>query len=265
MREGFSFEKGINDETGQELSVRSFEQTSTRGDGTVEKAGRFNKIDIDFGAASHIAIHQEGVIAGSQFNSDLFASPDTLVDFLKNQLPQELEYDQFGRCEITLDLESGENKPVGWSGVKSIEEIQSLDPDISISKEIRMPGGVLGEEQGIQGAWYPEMERNTEGRFVVALDKDGQVKNEKAKFEPLANVATVPADSVDSLLRTNKMTLIIQKDRQTEKPKVLTIFPGENAPAFPAKIDTESYKSNSLESGSLESKFWENHVFLKRA
>ena len=41
------------------------------------------------------------------------------------------------------------------------------------------------------------------------------------------------------------------------------MFPGENAPAFPAKIDTETYKADSLGVDSQESKYWQEHVFLK--
>ena len=200
------------------IVLKNIDQITTRGDGKLEKGETFNKEDIDFGAASHLNIHQSGEVAGSQFNGKVFSNPDEVVSRVKLNLPGQLQYDQFGRCEITMELAVSDNEPVGWSGVKSIAEVKKINPETQIVKEARIPGGIKGEENGIEGTWYPEMIRTEAGAFVVATNESGEVKNTKAKFEPLSNIAMVAEDSFGDALKTEKITLIIQKDRTTSKP-----------------------------------------------
>ena len=94
---------------------------------------------------------------------------------------------------------------------------------------------------------------------VSLIDENGEVKNLKGKFEPNANIVSLPSKSAE----TNKITVIMQKDKSTGKPTVLTIFPGENAPAFPAKINSESYKASTL-GNTQETRFWKDHAFIQQ-
>src|SRR3989344_1657177 len=163
------------------------EQTTTRGE-TMEKGAEFQKADIDFTAA----------------------------------------IDQFNRAEITITINKKDSSPIGYTGVKSIEEIKTLYPEADIKQEVRIPGGEPGVEDGVVGAWYPETDKNPEtGRFEVVKDEAGNVKNPKGKFEPNVNIATVDAERYKKDAGTSEITVIIQKDRKTEKPVVLTIFPGK--------------------------------------
>lgn len=242
----------------------TMEQITTRGDGTLEKADEFNKADIDFGAAlDHLNIHHGGEVAGSQFNGEIFQNSEDVRSLLEKILPDTLNYDQFGRAELTLDVKHEGEQPLGYTGVKSIEELQTLFPDAVVEQKARIAGGAEGEEDGVRGSWYPEMEKDpATGRFVVAKNPDGSVKNPNGKFESLANIATVSSDKFREVSKTDKVTVIIQKGRDTAKPTVLTIFPGENAPAFPAKINSESYKASTL-GDTKETNFWNEHVFIR--
>lgn len=239
------------------------EQTTTRGE-TMEKGAEFQKADIDFTAAiEHLKIHHGGEVAGSQFNGEVFASPQDVQALIESSLPTTMNYDQFGRAEITITINKKDSGPMGYTGVKSIEEIKTLYPEADIKQEIRIPGGEPGVEDGVEGAWYPESARNPEtGRFEVVKDEVGNVKNPKGKFEPNVNIATVDGESFKKVAGTSEITVIIQKDRKTEKPVVLTIFPGENAPALPTKINTEDFKLNTL-SNTKEEAFWKKTAFIK--
>lgn len=267
QRMGFGLPKAQS-EAGQEkfsgFSAK-IEQMTTRGNGIVEKTATFRKENIDFGASiDHLRIHREGVVAGSQFNGKLFENPQDLQKLLLKLLPEEINYDQYSRAELTLDISKPDNDPVGYSGVKSVEEIKALFPEADFKVESRIPGGMEDEEQGVKGAWYPEMRRNSEtGQFEVIKDEDGNIQNPKGKFEPMANIAYVSKDQFEQVSKTNKVTLIIQKDNQTGKPTILTIFSGENAPAFPVIIKSgEEDVVNTLRD-SKEQKFWEKYAFLK--
>ncbi|TSC76087.1 MAG: hypothetical protein G01um101433_817 [Parcubacteria group bacterium Gr01-1014_33] len=246
------------------ISVRKMEQITTRGDGKVETGEEFRGQDIDFGVAlEHLKIHQDGEVAGSQFNGEIFRRSDQMKDLLGRLLPFRLQYDQYGRAELTFTVSHRERKPIGWTGVKSHEEIKRIFPGAVIEKQPRMPGGIEAEEQGIQGSWYPEMARNPEtGQFVVARDEQGSVKNLKGKFEPLAYVAAIPKEKFQEISATDKITVIIQKDTKTGRPVILTVFPGENAPAFPTKIDSADYKMSTL-GDTKETSFWEQHAFIQ--
>lgn len=240
----------------------TFEQVTTRGDGKLELHDRFGKDEIDFGAVrDHLRIHEGGQIAGSQFNGDIFQSPDDVVRAVQKLLPETMSYDQFDRAEITLDVKLGSDQPIGGTGVKSLDEIHKQYPDARIEKRARIPGGFPGVEEGEDGIWYPETVRDSDsGRFVVAINPDGTPKNLHGKFEPLANIAILSGVEAAPV---EKVTVVIQKDRQTGKPTVLTIFPGENAPAFPAKINSESYKASSL-GNTNEKRYWAEHAFLQK-
>src|SRR3989344_5644598 len=239
------------------------EQTTTRGE-TMEKGAEFQKADIDFTAAiDHLKIHHDGEVAGSQFNGEVFASPQEVQALIESSLPAIMNYDQFNRAEITITKK--DSSPIGYTGVKSIEEIKTLYPEADIKQEVRIPGGEPGVEDGVEGAWYPETDKNPEtGRFEVVKDEAGNVKNPKGKFEPNVNIATVDAETFKKVAGTSEITVIIQKDRKTEKPVVLTIFPGENAPALPVKISTEDFKLNTL-SNAKEEAFWKKTAFIKTA
>jgi cold shock CspA family protein len=231
-----------------------FEQITTRGDGTLELGEDFKVDDIDFGSAlEHIKIHQEGEVAGSQFNGEVIQGSDDLKYLLKKALPSTLKYDQFGRAELTLELTT--DKPLGYSGVKSLDEVREEFPDAQFEQKVRTPGGEEDVVDGVEGAWYPETDRDR--NVIMEGDK---VKNPKARFEPKANIARVPKDKFQEVSKTDKVTVIIQKIQ--DKPTVLTMFPGENAPAYPAKIDTEGYKADST-GDTKETKFWNQHAFVE--
>ena len=236
------------------------DQVTTRGDGKLELGEAFNKNLIDFTASlQHLNIHHEGKTAGSQFNGRVFENSSDVQGLINKLLPDELHYDQFGRAEITLDV-SGAPESLGWTGIKRIEEIKKSFPDAVIESRPRIDGGIEAEEDDVSGAWYPEMARDPKsGRFEVLKDENGEVKNLKGKFEPNANIVSLPSKSAE----TNKITVIMQKDKSTGKPTVLTIFPGENAPAFPAKINSESYKASTL-GNTQETRFWKDHAFIQQ-
>ncbi len=236
------------------------EQTSTRGDGSIELGEAFERDSIDFSrVVSHLAIHTEGQVAGSQFNGEIFASPDDVVDRVKAVLPENLHYDQHGRAELILSVE---DTIVGYSGVKPVNELEGLD-GVHIERSMRTPGGEVAEVEGIKGAWFPEMARHPEtGRFEVATNTDGSVKNPHGKFEPEALIAHVVAGALPEALATDKVTVILQKNPQNDTPTVLTIFPGENAPAFPARIESEAFQADTLQDGP-EAAYWAEHAFIK--
>lgn len=260
-----TFENNETEKGGEiKNELLNIEQITTRGDGKIEKGEEFLRDDIDFkNALEHLNIHHGGEIAGSVFNAEVVKDPEAVKKMIINLLPEKLNYDQFGRAEITLEV-GGIKKPLGFSGISSIEDIQKKFPGVEIKKEIRMPGGEASNEGGIDGAWYPETTRDENGKFVPAKDAEGNIKNPKGKFEPESNIAYVSNLEMESTMATRKMTIILSKEKESGKPSVLTIFPGENAPAFPAKIDTENYKANTLDSTN-ESEFWKKHVFIRKA
>lgn len=238
------------------------EQTSTRGDGSVEQVEPFAKDIIDFsGALDHIGIHTEGAVAGSQFNGELFDSPSGVADMVTDALPETLHYDQHGRVELTLTIED-KDKVVGYSGVQSLDKLEGAE-GVRIERAMRMPGGESAEVDGIKGAWYPEMTRNPNtGKFEIALNPDGSVKNSQGKFEPEALIATVEQQEATEALATDQLTVIVQRNPENDLPTVLTIFPGENAPAYPTKIQSEAFQVDTLKDGP-EAAYWADHTFVK--
>lgn len=238
-------------------------QTTTRGD-MLKVGEEFIKEEIDFNdSLEHLKIHHEGKIAGSLFNNEIIKNPKDVEILIKKLLPDKLNYDQFKTAEITLDISHALNTPLGWSGVKSLKEIQELFPEAKIEKTMRMPGGESAIEDNVKGAWYPQTGKNeTTGKMEVLKDVDGNIKNPKGKFEPEANIATVKEDDFKNIAKTNLITIIIRKDKNTSKPSVITIYPGDNAPMFPAKINSENYKLNTLKEGQ-SSDYWDEHAFIQ--
>lgn len=236
-------------------------QETTRGDGTLELRGnKFGRESVGFsGVKEHLAIHQGSEVAGSQFNGELFPDSESLVTFLSQVLPEELEYDQFGRVEITLDVKLPNQEALGFSGVKSIEELKA--EGVEIEKGVRTPGGEEGEVGGVKGAWYPEVIRNPEtGKFETATNPDGSIKNPHGKFEPEASIATVTDAKA---AETTKVSVVILQDQETSEPFVVTAYPGEIAPPFPAKIQSEAFSVDTLK--GKEAEYWEKHAFIKFA
>jgi len=235
------------------------EQTSTRGDGTVALGETFARDDIDFSSViEHLRIHTEGSVAGSQFNGKEFPTPEDIISSVASALPEQLQYDQHGRAELTL---TAEGVVVGYSGVKPLGELDGI-VGVRIEQGVRTPGGEPGEAEGIKGAWFPEMVRNPQtGRFEIATNPDGSVKNPHGKFEPEASIAHVDEAVCREALATDKATVIIQKNPESGAPTVLTIFPGENAPAFPTKIESEGLQVDTLQGGP-EAEYWAEHAFI---
>lgn len=240
--------------------ISTIQQITTRWD-NLKLWEKFSKSDIDFAwSMDHINIHINWQVAWSQFNWKVFKDSKELRNFVSNLLPDSIQYDQFDRAEITFDIES--DVPIGWTGIKSIDNIQKSYPKAIIQKEIRIPWWQESVLNGIKWVRYPEMIRNPETwKFEVALDQKWNIKNLYWKFEPQANIVRIDSDDFYKLAATNKLTIIIEKNKSTQKPQILTVFPGENAPAFPAKIDTENYKSDTLQ--GKESDFWEKYVLIK--
>lgn len=236
------------------------EQTSTRGDGTVELGEVFDRGTIDFSAATgHLSIHTDGEVAGSQFDGEQFRSPEAIVSKVAESLPDSLQYDQHGMAELTLTMEGTR---VGFTGVKSLQELEGVE-GVTVERGMRMPGGEPAEVDGIRGAWYPEAVRNPEtGRFETATNSDGSIKNPHGKFEPEALIAKVSQEAMSVASATDQLTVIIRKDPATGAPTVLTMYPGEVAPAFPAKIQSESFQMDTLQGGP-EAAYWAEHAFVK--
>lgn len=245
----------------------SLVQVSNRGEQEIRWSDTFEKKSIDWSRVlEHLSIHMDGEVAGSQFDGELFKSPKEVVDLINAALPDEMSYDQYNCAAITAEVSQKDDRlPIGWSGVKSKEEISNIYPDAIIEKAIRMPGGFEDTVDGIEGAWYPERKFNKQtGQTEIILDDDGKPANPRAKFEPKANIARVGLDKFKEVAATPKITVIIVKGRGEGKPMVVTAYPGEYAPAFPAMIDTKNFKSkDSLAADSPESKYWQEHVFIK--
>ncbi len=236
-------------------------QESTRGDGTVELTGEpFTHENVDFGdIVDHLAIHQDGSVAGSQFNGELFPDAHSVVSFLMEVMPARMQFDQHGMIEITLDVHLPNNEALGFSGVKSLSELES--GGVVVQSGVRTPGGEAAVVDGLAGAWYPEMVRDPEsGRFVVKTNENGEVANPHGKFEPEANIATV-TDPEAAI--TTKVSVVLRRDQETGRAVVLTAYPGEIAPPFPAKITTEAFSADSLKGSAAD--YWEQHAFIKFA
>lgn len=240
-------------------SVR-IEQRSTRGDGSVVLGENFNIDSLDFSAAiDHLSIHTDGEIAGSQFDGERFAGPDDIIAMVTSSLPDTLQYDQHDMVEITIQTEG---VMVGFTGVKSIEELHSME-GVTIELGMRIPGGEIGEVDGVKGAWYPEVARDAEtGKFEVVKNPDGSIKNPHGKFEPEAYIAKVEGAELSRVLATDKVTAIIRKNPDTGAPTLLTVYPGEIAPAFPAKIASEHFQLDTLHGGQ-EAGYWSEHAFIQ--
>lgn len=236
-------------------------QESTRGDGALELTGEpFVRETVDFTAvADHLSIHQDGTVAGSQFNGDLFSNAQAVTSFLLSVLPEAMQFDQYGMVELTLDVDLPTHESLGFSGVKEVAELEAAG--VIVESGIRTPGGQAATENGINGAWYPEMVRDNEtGRFVVKTTESGEVANPHGKFEPEAKIATVTNPEAAA---TNKVSVVMRRDLESGRPVVSTAYPGEIAPPFPAKITTEAFSMDSL--NGPQAAYWDKHAFVKFA
>ncbi len=234
-------------------------QESTRGDGTVELTGEpFARENVDFsGVVDHLAIHQDGAVAGSQFNGEVFPDAQSVVSFLTEVLPASMQFDQHGMVEMTLDVQLPNQETLGFSGVKSVSELEASG--VAVESGVRTPGGEVAVEDSLAGAWYPEMIRDPEsGRFVVKTNENGEVANPHGKFEPEANIATVTDPEAAA---TSKVSVVLRRDQETGRAVVLTAYPGEIAPPFPAKITTEAFSADSLQGSAAD--YWKQHAFIK--
>ncbi len=247
----------IVDQSPQLPKVEKIAFTSTREkDGIFRPTDSVNKDTVDFQTAlAHIKIHTEGEAGGSQFDSQKFRKPEDVVSFIQKSLPEKIDLDRFGRAEITLECA----EKVGWTGIISLPDLQQNYPGNSshVEQKVRIPGGIATVENNLSGAWYPEMGKDPmTGKFGTLLDKTGNVKNPRGKFEPEANIA-----QVKTLPQTNKITVIISKNPKDNTVSMLTLFPGDNAPAFPAIVPT--FNIDTTAPDSLESQYWKNHAFVK--
>lgn len=248
-------------ETAQGAAQVTANQESTRGDGMVELTGDpFGREAVDFTAvADHLSIHQDGNVAGSQFNGDLFPDVQAVTSFLSAALPETMQFDQHGMVEMTLNVDLPGHEPLGFSGIKEVAELEAAG--VVVESGIRTPGGEAATEDGISGAWYPEMIRDNEtGKFVVKTTESGEVANPHGKFEPEAKIATVTDPEAAA---TSKVSVVMRRDPESSRPVVLTAYPGEIAPPFPAKITTEAFSMDSL--NGPQAAYWDKHAFVKFA
>ncbi len=219
-------------------------QTTTRR-AKLELSGEtIPKSELSFdGLVAHLARHFEGT-AGSQFNRDVFPNAEALAKTIYEALPDRLRLDADGRVELTLPLKKG-TTPVGWTGVVSLADLRAAG--VPVRREARLPGGIREtidvNGQPISGSWYPET--NRDGTPV-------QPPNPKFKFVADALIADAPQAPTD------RITVVINKNREG-KPEVLTSFPGDNAPAQPARIG--KFNVDTIGNGP-ETQYWNNHVFL---
>ena len=221
------------------------EQTTTRRSRLVHptNAEGFRPSEIDFQSArAHLAIHEPGTdIAGSVFSVD----GATVEQLIREGLPDEIHYDADGRAEITLSIlnESGAPVPIGYSLVAERSYIDQLnDSRVHVTRGQRMPGGergaiTLGDGTRIEGAYFER-----QGGFKI--------------FEPDALLAEVPQDIIEQF-RTNRITVVIQKDAESGRPRVLTAFAGDNAPAVPVR--GQSAEGNivfDIDPSSISHQYW---------
>lgn len=237
------------------LSVLDLNLSSTRNEtGEFEEQEKIAKEDVNFDfCKNHLKIHKEGEIAGSQFDWKVFESNDKIIDFIKKSLPNEIPFDEFWRSEITLHL----SENIWWTWIMQEKDFSNYyGNEFNIEKKARIPWWIEWEYKDQKGTWYAEKYKNPEtGEFEIKKNSDWTPTNPYWKFEPLANIA-----EVDQLPSTKEITLILQKDK-IWNVSMLTTFPWENAPAFPAFI--EQFEVNSLDQDSLEQKYWNEGVFLK--
>lgn len=169
-----------------------------------------------------------------------------------------MQFDQHGMVGMTLDVDLPGHEALGFSGVKEVAELEAAG--VRVESGIRTPGGEPAVEDGVSGAWYPEVVRDETGRLVVKTTETGEIANPHGKFEPEAKIATAtnPEDAA-----TTKVSVIMRRDTETGRPVALTAYPGEIAPPFPAKITTEAFSMNTLIGPQAE--YWGKHAFIKFA
>ncbi|MFH1728480.1 MAG: hypothetical protein ABIA04_08680 [Pseudomonadota bacterium] len=239
---------------------------STLGDGVLTLVPEaFIKSDL---STTHVkgelSKHMDKQTDKLQFNRELFADSQEVVDFAMRWLPETIQYDSHGRAEITLEVQLPVGIVIGKSKVVSLESIQRNFPDAVLVVEPLQAGGRRAEVEGVEGTWYPEMKLNERtGQWEVIRNDQGLPANPDFRFEPDAQVAYVDAHSFQKACETNKVTIIIEKNSATGKPEVEAIFPGNNAPNFPVIVDHGITKIDTVKADSPETLFWNDHVFVK--
>jgi hypothetical protein len=216
--------------------------------------------DIDYSRVlSHLRIHHSGRIAGGEFNDERFPAPQDVIAAVQNILPPTLQYDINDRTELTAEL----SEPiVGYQGVIAIKDAEATTT-ITLEQGMRLPNGTPSTFQGIRGAWYPERAFNQDTQqFEIITDGQGTPVNPYCQFVPLATIAIVDQRLAEDALATNCLTAIIQRNPATNQPTMLTIFPGQNAPAFPEYINAANWKKDTLHDPATNA-FWETHAFTK--
>ncbi|HAZ12848.1 MAG: hypothetical protein A2X86_21795 [Bdellovibrionales bacterium GWA2_49_15] len=166
-------------------------QTTTRARALELTENRFLAAEIDFASARAHIVERHGPDAltpGGHFTRPVEEVEGYVQKALKERLPAGIQYDKFGRAELTLDLVDAENRAivVGNNGVLSTEEAARLFPN---------------------------------AHYGVATRDGVEVR-----------VLLVDPSEIQRAGLTNRVTVIIE---QTENgPRVVTMFPGENAPAL---------------------------------
>lgn len=235
------------------LKTQEVSYSSTRNETwEFKEKEKVSKAEINFDScADHLKIHQWWETPGSIFDWKVFKSSQDIISAVKENLPKEVPFDEFWRAEVTIDFA----KNIWWTWVLKQSELSDIYKIYDLKKEVRTPWWVEWEFEWVKWAWYPESWRNPETwKFETLKNQDWSILNEKFKFEPVANIAQVPF-----LPKTKKLTAILQKWKNWSV-SMATAFPWDNAPAFPALI--EKFWVNKI-SDSLESRYWEEWVFLK--
>ena len=205
---------------------------------------------INFGAcAGHLKIHQKWDVAGSQFNWEILDSSD-IISIIKDNLPENIPFDKDWRSEITIKYSDS----IWWTWIYPKEDLKSIPH--TLTKKVRTPWWIESEYNWIKWAWYPEMWKNPETwQFEILKDENWNILNEKFSFVKEAFIA-----EVWSLPETKEITAILQKIEDWNIV-MLSAFPWKNAPVEPKVI--EKYWVNSIDDNSLESKYWNENVFLE--
>jgi hypothetical protein len=158
-------------------------------------------------------------------------------------LPEQIHFDEHGRAEFTIDYTDAQGRPidVGYDLVLSVDEFNALKAQYPYSERRLLP--ITDEGQ-------PSTSRGPPGRVVTL--PDGSVR-----YMPDLAVFVVGPEALGSL-RTSRITVIIQLDPQTRRPRVLSITPGDPTPSLPRIIrDAQgNIVVDTTRKGAIEQSFW---------
>ncbi len=219
----------------------SVEQTSARRSRPADAAGHFpapdaphltndtfHSSELSAEAIARQIQRQNSNTSGSrfQFGSHGVRDEAQMVALIQEALPQVIQYDQNGRAEMTVTLATLDDRPVnvGTMGVISEADLARLAPNARIRAEARCVGencrrvtrgGLIGTEQTLT---------------------DPNTGNVGVRFAPDDWTAFVPQQVFDTRLRTNRVTIIVDRPRASAgetHPIIRMIAPGDNAPPRP--------------------------------